>query len=306
MDENLERVRNRAIADCFEPGSIFKTFIAAPALDEGLTRLNETFEINGPTHRFGSRVVSDTHVHGSLTLAEVIAKSSNIGMGLLGQRCGNQRLFDYVRRFGFGERTGIELPGEHTGLVQDFSRWTSYSTSSIPIGYEVAVTPIQVAAAFAAVCNGGTLYQARIVRGVIAANGDVLEDRSTPIVVRQALDERSAREFRFGALAEVVRNGTGQKAAIPDYQVFGKSGTARVARADGRGYVPGAYAGSFVAAAPLEEPRAVVFVTLYRPKGSAYYGGTVSAPTAGAILADTLTYLGAPPDAPRDARRRAF
>lgn len=290
----LERVRNRAISDSYEPGSIFKPFIAAPAVDERLARLDESFTINGPSRQFGGRIINDTHAYDVLRLTEVISKSSNIGMGLLGSRLGNERLNRFVRMFGFGDVTGLGLPGEHSGLVLDFAKWTSFSTQSIPIGQEIAVTPIQLVSAFSALCNDGLLYRPRIVRGVVAADGELLRDESEPIVVRRVLDPATAREFRMRALVETVTTGTGKQAAIDDYQVFGKTGTAQVARPNGRGYLTGAYVGSFVGGAPADAPRAAVIVSIYTQGQRQYYGGTVAAPTAGAILAETLEYLRVP------------
>ncbi len=292
----LARVRNRSIADAYEPGSIFKPFIAACALEDGLTRLDEIFSIDGPTRMFGRRSIRDTHAYDRLTMHEVLSKSSNIGMGILGGRVGNERLHEYVRRFGFGDATDLPLPGEHTGLVQDFPKWTGYSTQSIPIGQEIAVTPIQVVTAFSVFANGGLLVRPRVVRGVISPDGQTIEDNSTPIALRRVLSESVATRVRWEALAEVCVSGTGTNAAIADYQMFGKTGTAQVARRDGRGYIPGAYVGSFVGGAPLREPRAVVLVSLYHPTGGKYYGGTVAAPAAGAIVADALLHMRVPPE----------
>jgi len=291
-----ELLRNRAISDSYEPGSIFKPFIAAPALDAGVTRIDEPFAVHGPTRRFGSRTIHDVHAYGTLALHQVVSKSSNIGMGLLGQRCGNERLHTFVRRFGFGDPTGIRLPGEHSGLVQDFSRWTTYSTQSIPIGQEIAVTPIQIATAFSVFCNDGILFRPRIVRGTIDAAGETREDNSRPIPIRHVLAAEMAREFRLGALVEVVQAGTGTRAQIADYQVFGKTGTAQVARPGGGGYIAGAYVGSFVGGAPADWPRVIVLVSLYRPSSGKYYGGTIAAPAAAAIIAETLAYMRVPPE----------
>lgn len=299
-----ERWRNRAVMDSYEPGSIFKPFIASCALDEGLTRLDEVFAINGPTRSFGKRTIHDTHPYTSLTMHEVISKSSNIGMGLLGARCGMERLHRYVRQFGFGEATGIGLPGEHTGLVLQLSRWNpSFSPQSIPIGQEIAVTPLQVVTAFSVFCNGGKLMRPRIVRGVIAADGQTLSDNSCPVEVRQVLKPETARRFRLEALAETVISGTGKQAAVPGYQVFGKTGTAQVAAPKGRGYISGAYVASFVGGAPAEDPRIVVLVSLYRPAGGKYYGGTIAAPVVKEIIAQTLAYMQVPPETPEVAER---
>ncbi len=291
-----QRLRNRAIADAYEPGSIFKPFMAAAALDAGQVDIDEVFRIDGPTHRFGRRIIHDTHAYDRLAVHEIISKSSNIGMGLIGARCGNRRLYEFVRLFGFGDPTGIGLPGEHAGLVQDLARWSGYSTQSVPIGQEIAVTPIQVLAAFGVFCNDGLLMRPRIVRGVIGPDGEPIVDESQPVPVRRVLDADVARRFRLRALVEVVNNGTGKRARLERWQVFGKTGTAQVARTGGGGYIPKAFVGSFVCGAPADEPRVAVLVSLYRPSAGKYYGGTVAAPAAAAIVADVLEYLHVPPD----------
>jgi cell division protein FtsI (penicillin-binding protein 3) len=292
-----QRLHNAVVENAYEPGSIFKPFIMAPALDAGLVVLDEPFKINGPVRTFGRRRINDTHAYGVLTAAEVIVKSSNIGMALLGERVGNERLYDYVTRLGFGELTQIGLPGESGGLLQPFARWTDYSTRSITMGQEVAATPIQLLTAFAALANDGVLYRPRIVRGVIACNGDVLRDDSAPDALRRVISPEIAKQFRDEALVRVVNEGTARRARLEDYQLFGKTGTAQVARQDGKGYEPGAFAGSFICGAPADRPQVVVLVTMYKPPhGKQYYGGIVAAPTGAAIIADTLEYLQVPPD----------
>jgi cell division protein FtsI/penicillin-binding protein 2 len=289
-----EHIRNRAISDSYEPGSIYKPFIVAPALEDRLARLDEMVAINGPTRQFGPRIIHDTHAYGTLSLWEVISKSSNIGMGLLGGRLGNERLHRYVRSWGFGDPTGIGLPGEHDGIVRDFSRWGPYSTQSIPIGQELSVTPIQVVTAFSVLCNDGVLYRPRIVRGIVDAEGETILDASQPVAIRRVLSPETARDIRHRALAQTVISGTGQKAALDDWQVFGKTGTAQIARPNGKGYLPGAYVGSFVGGAPLGQPRVAVVVSLYHTGGREYYGGTVAAPAAGDIIAEALEYMQVP------------
>ena len=191
--------------------------------------------------------------------------------------------------------SGITLPNEHAGLLRPPDKWDAYSTQSIPIGQEIAVTPLQLASAFGVFCNGGILYQPRVVRGIVAADGHLIDDRSRPIIVEpHVLTESLAADFRFKALVRTINSGSGRKAAIDGYQVFGKTGTAQVARTDGRGYAPARYQGSFVCGAPADDPRVVVLVSIFVPHGRAYYGGTVAAPTAAKILADTLNYMGVP------------
>jgi cell division protein FtsI/penicillin-binding protein 2 len=299
------RWRNRAVSDAFEPGSVFKPFIASCALDEGIVHIDEVFAINGPVHNFGRRTIRDTHAYPSLALHEIISKSSNIGMGLVGGRCGMERLHRFVRSFGFGDITGVGLPGEHAGLVQDYARWNpSYSPQSIPIGQEIAITPIQIVTAFSVFCNGGILLRPRIVRGIIGPDGATLADYSRPIAVRRVLDEATAELFRKRALVETVTDGTGKNAQLDEYQVFGKTGTAQVAQPGGRGYEAKKFVGSFVGGAPSDQPRAVVLVSIYKPSKEGYYGGTVAAPAVKAILAETLAYLQVPPELAVDVNTR--
>jgi cell division protein FtsI/penicillin-binding protein 2 len=288
---------NRAVMSSFEPGSVFKPFIASMAIDEGRATLSDTFVINGREHYFGSRRIRDDHYFEVPDLADVLAKSSNIAMAMLGERLGIERLNAYVHTFGFGDPTGIDLPEEHPGLVQRFSRWNGYSAQSIPIGQEIAVTPIQLLTAFAALANDGELFRPRIVRGVIDAHGRVIKDVSRPISLRRVLSRETARKVRFEALARCVTEGTGDEAALPDYQVFGKTGTAQIADPTTGKYNDEDYVGSFVGGAPLERPRVVAIVSVYLPdKKVGHYGGTVAAPYVGRILDDTLKYLQTPPD----------
>jgi cell division protein FtsI/penicillin-binding protein 2 len=311
FEQAAERLRNRAISDAYEPGSAFKPFVFCSALDDPGVRLSmdEVFPIHGPVHQFGRRTISDTHAYDVLTGSEVISKSSNIGMGMVGDRCGNERLYRYVRNMGFGDLTGIELPGEHTGMVNDFDRWTAYSTQSVPIGQEIAVTALQVATGFSVFCNGGVLYRPRVVRGLVGPDGQIAAEYGM-VPVRQALSAETVQKFRLQALVETVKSGTGRiTAPLPDYQVFGKTGTAQVAGLKGKGYGLGCTA-TFVCGAPSDNPRVVVVVSVQHPKQHSYYGGQVSAPAASRILGDTLRYLKvpaelapAPPRTPPTRRR---
>jgi stage V sporulation protein D (sporulation-specific penicillin-binding protein) len=298
-DELKALWRNRAITDAYEPGSIFKPVIASSAVEAGMTRLGDKFAVNGRTHDFGYRSVSDTHVHGVLTLREVISLSSNIGMGLLGARCEMRQLHEWVTAFGFGRTTGIGLPGESAGLVNPLEVWNPrFSPQSVPIGQELAVTAVQMVTAFAPFANGGELLQPRIVRGVVRADGKTLRDNSSRLVRRRVLSTETAARFRQEALVLCVTDGTGKQAALEAYQVFGKTGTAEIAWADRAGYEPGKYVGSFIGGAPASDPRVVVLVSLYKPSRGKYYGGTVAGPAVGQILQRTLAYLQVPSERP--------
>jgi cell division protein FtsI/penicillin-binding protein 2 len=288
--------RNRAISDAYEPGSVFKPFVCSCALEEKLVQIDQVFSINGPVHMFGRRSIRDTHPYGSLAVHEIISKSSNIGMGMIGGLAGMERLNRYVRSFGFGDVTGVGLPGEHTGLVQNFDNWNpSFSPQSVPIGQEVAVTPVQIAAGFSVFCNGGVLLRPRIVRGIIGPDGQTIADYSRPIPIRRVLSEDIATMFRQRALVETVTDGTGKMAKLDDYQLFGKTGTAQIA-GGGHGYQSGKYVASFVAGAPSDHPRVVCLVSVYKPSKGSYYGGVVAAPVVKEIIAETLAYLQVPPE----------
>lgn len=290
---------NRAIVSPVEPGSTFKPFIAAAALAEKVTWPGEEIFCHHGLYRAGRRRLHDHHPYGNLTFEKVLIKSSNIGMAILGERLGNARLYDYICRFGFGRETGIELPGEDRGLVVPLDKWTSYSTTSLPMGQEIAVTSIQLATAFSAVVNGGVLLRPRTVRAVVDSQGRVVRDTSEPVVVRRVMAEAVARRMGQDILVRVVKEGTGRRAALSGYQVLGKTGTAQMAKKDGRGYERDAYVSSFVGAAPAEAPAVLVYLNVVRPdRRIGYYGGTVAAPAVREILAKTLAYLGVPPREP--------
>ncbi len=296
------RFRPRAITDPFEPGSTFKPFIAAPALAEGLVRPGEMIDCEGGLWRDGKRLLHDHHPYSGLTFEEVLTKSSNIGMAKIGKRLGPQRMQAWLKKWGFGEKSGIDLVGEDAGIVPPRHRWTSFTTTSVPMGQELAVTPMQLCRAFCAFANGGKLVRPYFVRAVLASDGSVVQEFG-PQPGREVLKPGTADWMKRHVLAAAVNSGTGTRAALARYQVFGKTGTAQVPRIGGAGYVPDGYVGSFVGAAPLEEPRMVVLVSVRMPKRSiGYYGGTVAAPAAREILAAGLAYLGVPPE--RDAPPR--
>jgi len=287
--------RNRVLTDPVEPGSTFKPFVAAAALEEGVTHLGDPIFCHNGLYVTGSRRLHDHHPYGTLTFEQVVIKSSNIGMAILGERLGNRRMWEHIRRFGFGEPTGIELPGESAGLVLPLSKWTRYSTTSVPMGQELAITPIQLVTAFSALVNDGVLLRPRVVRAITDHDGRIIRDRSAPIVVRRAISARVAAIMAKNVLVRVVNEGTGRRARLERYQVLGKTGTAQVPRRGRRGYEPDAYLSSFVGAVPARDPRIAVLVMIRKPKG-AYYGGTVAAPVVREIMAETLAYLKVPPD----------
>ena len=288
--------RNRCLTDPVEPGSCFKPLIMSAALSEGVARLDETVDCGSGVWFFGSRRMRDTHANGTLTFEDVLIKSSNIGMGHIGTRLGNNALYEYVRAYGFGSRTGISLPGESAGIVAPLRKWSSYSRTSIPIGQELAVTPIQLATAFAALVNGGKLQPPRLVRMVLDSAGK----QSTPDrqhgPARQVVPPEVADAVAKQALVRMV-NESPHDIKLAKYQVLGKTGTAQVPYRNRRGYEPDAFLGSFLGAAPAHDPVLAVLVMIRKPKRSlGYYGGTVAGPAVRAIIQKTLAYWDITPD----------
>jgi len=294
-DVPADRRRNRAICDAVEPGSIFKPFVACGALLAGVVDPKEQIFCHDGLHYFEGRRIRDTSPHGLLTIEGIVAKSSNIGMGILGHRMGNEAIFRIVRAFGFGEPTGVGFPGDADGMVHPLPRWTRYSTNSVPIGQEITVSPLQIATAFCAIVNGGVLLRPYLVEKLLDPTGAVVDSFEGPYSVRRVLPEPLSDYMREQVLPAVVETAGGSRAKLVDWRVGGKTGTAQVPFADRRGYEPGAYIGSFIGAAPVEDPEIVVLVMTHRPNPSkGYYGGVVSAPAVGKVLSQTLSYLQVP------------
>ena len=289
-----EAWKNRPSADMYEPGSTFKPFVVAWGLAQGCLRRDEVFHCENGEYRMGQRLLHDHHRYGALSVADILVKSSNIGMAKIGERMGNARLYQAAIAFGFGGRTGIELPGELSGRVRPLRQWNSYSTGSVPMGQEIAATPLQIIAAYGALANGGTLITPRLVirdagRGDSAGTGII-----SPIIDPQVTDW-----VRREALAGVVSRGTGKKAAISGYEIFGKTGTAQKLDPETGVYSRELHVSSFVCGAPVDVPRVLVMISVDEPSISLngeHFGGSVAAPAAGELLHHALTRLKVPPD----------
>lgn len=281
--------KNRAIADIYEPGSTFKPMIVAYGLDQQLIHRDDHFNCERGQYRMGRRVLHDHHGYGVLSLTDVLVKSSNIGMAKIGERLTNDGLFAAATTFGFGQPTGIELPGELTGILRPREQWTSYSTGSIPMGHEIATTPLQLIRAHAALANGGRLTKVRVLYD---------EEHSTSPHAGEQIVGRDAAEWTVTVpMREVITRGTGKKAQIPGYDVFGKTGTAQSLSPQG-GYRHGKYIASFVCGAPVENPQLLVLVVVNQATtGGEAFGGRVAAPAAAEILRQALDYRHIPPAA---------
>jgi cell division protein FtsI (penicillin-binding protein 3) len=292
------RARNRILTDPYEPGSTYKGILAAAALDRGVVRPGDRLFCENGSYRYANRTVNDVHPHGWLTVAEAIQFSSNICATKIADKLGRERYFRYLRDFGFGERLGVELPGEEPGLLRDVSTWARIDLATHSYGQGVAVTPLQLAAAFGAIGNGGVLMRPFLVRRVVAPTGEVL--RSTePTAIRRVIKADTAR-VTTDILRRVVeeRRGTGVKARIDGYPVAGKTGTAQKVTPGARGY-SGKYIGSFVGYLPADAPRAVILVMIDEPAGRGF-GGTVAAPVFQRIGVGVMKALGVDPAGPAE------
>jgi len=291
--------RSRTLTDMYEPGSVLKPIVTAIALDAGVVNTTEKIFCENGTYSgkhngksFGT-IGEYKNGFGDLTVREILMNSSNIGMAKIGQRLGKERLYEGLRLFGFGERTGIELPGEVHGLLRTPDKWTSYSVTRIPWGQEICVTAMQLIRAFSILANGGRPVSPFLVRAVVDNDGKVTELKQPPPPVGYLVKHEVAKWVVEEALASVVNEGGGKRAKLDKWQVFGKTGTANIASSGG--YNERDYVSSFICGAPAEDPAIVVLVSIRKPNrslGKHYIGGIVAAPVAAKIVERTLTYLG--------------
>ena len=284
--------RNDAVASAYEPGSIFKPIVAAATLEEGLAGPDDIFFCENGSMRIGrSRIgEADNHQFGWLTMRNIIAKSSNIGAIKIAQKLGENRFFDYMRKFGFGDKVGVDLPGEASGSLKDLTQWSGLSLASMSFGHEIAVTPIQMASAIATIANGGMLIRPRMTQSILK-NG-VLEKTFEPEVMQSVLSEETSRQM-INILKSVVKTGTGGKAAISGFEVAGKTGTAQKIDPATQSYSKTKYLASFIGFVPADAPRLVILVMIDEPQKS-YWGGEVAAPVFQRIARKTLRYLHIP------------
>lgn len=281
--------RNRAITDLYEPGSTFKLVMATAALEEGVATLNTRFDCSEGYIEVGGKRIWDTHKHGVLTLKEIIEKSSNVGAVKVALKLGQERFYKYVRLYGFGKKTGVDLIGESPGIVKDPDQWSATTIGAMAIGYEVMVTPLQVLRAYAIVANGGYKIRPHIVSRVISPEGLIIK-KNRGIRGERIISEKTVRRLKEALKAVVSEDGTAPKASIPGNTVAGKTGTTRlVDRTTGR-YSNKDFVSSFVGMVPAEDPLFVMIVVVWKPK-KMYYGGEVAAPVFRAIAEKALAYM---------------
>jgi cell division protein FtsI/penicillin-binding protein 2 len=283
--------RNRAVTDTYEPGSTFKLVTIAGALSTGLVTPETRFTLPYSI-RVADRVIHDAERRGTetLTVAKILSRSSNVGAITIAEKLGSSALMDWIGRFGYGSKTGIDFPGESPGQVLPLDRWSGSTIGNVPIGQGIAVTPVQMAAAYAGIANGGIWVQPHLVEKV---GGRTLHGFKRRRIVSPAVDA-VLKQMLTNVVDE--HGATGNAAQIPGYTVAGKTGTAE--KPGPHGYTTGEYTASFVGFVPVAKPRLVVLVVVDNPRG-AIFGGVVAAPAFAEIAKFDLQYLGVPPDAAR-------
>jgi len=288
-----ESRENRAIANLYEPGSVFKIVTLSAAIDQGLTKPDEVVDCQmGAIYIAGHRI-RDHEPFGLLTVSQILAKSSDVGAIKIGLRLGAPKFYDYIRSYGFGSLTDVDLPGENRGLLRHVESWTPVSVGSISMGQEVGVTPLQMVNAVSAIANGGLLYRPHVVRALRSGDGNLIpENEPDP---KRVVRETTAATMR-SMLEGVVLDGTGKLARLDGYTAAGKTGTAqKIDPATGR-YSPTQLIASFVGFAPINNPALTILVQLDSPSMGSHMGGAVAAPVFKRVAEQALAYLNVPQD----------
>ncbi|QWR76847.1 peptidoglycan D,D-transpeptidase FtsI family protein [Candidatus Magnetomonas plexicatena] len=284
--------RNRAVTDVYEPGSTFKVVTASGVLEERLAREDDRIDCSGGGIEVGGKIIKDAHPHGVLTFMEVIQKSSNVGTIKLAQRLGKQRLYKYIKKFGFGDKSGIDLPGEVSGLIKSPERWSGVSIGAMPIGQEVAVTPLQIVSAYSTIANGGYKVHPHVVKGVIRGDG-VFSEINKAEPGEQILSKRVVDIVTRALMMVTQQGGTAKYAEVVGNRVAGKTGTAQMYDRNIGRYSSTDFISSFVGFVPAEKPAFAMVVVVWKPRGE-IYGGLVAAPVFKNIAEKALTYLNVP------------
>lgn len=283
--------RNRAVTDCFDPGSIFKPFLVAAALEEGIAEESDVINCEKGAYIVGNRTIHEAQDHkfGDLTLREVIKYSSNIGSVKIAERLGKEKYFDYLEKFGFGSKTGIDLPGEIQGILRSVDGWTDVDFATIAFGQGVSVTAIQLITAISAIANHGVLMKPYVVRGMIDKDGQVIKEFK-PTVIRRVISPVTSERMR-SIMADVVEDGTGKRARMADVTVSGKTGTSQKFDFSKGVYSSEKVITSFVGFLPADNPHMSIFVMLDEPKAQKW-GGEAAAPVFKNISEQILRCFG--------------
>lgn len=287
-------LRNRAISDSFEPGSTFKIFLVASALENRVISARDSFNCENGSYNIGGRTIHDTHRYGTLSVPQILKYSSNIGAAKIGSRLGPERLYGALTGFGFGDRSDVDLPGEVGGYLRQQAKWYGVDLATISFGQGVSATALQIASAVSAVANGGVLMKPYLVERVVDDSGQTVRE-FTPQARRRVISVVTAKAVSRMLEGVVAEGGTGTSAAVEGYRVAGKTGTAQKVDPATHAYSASKRTASFVGFVPLEKPRLTILVVVDEPKTSPY-GGVVAAPAFSAIAQQTLCYLKVPPE----------
>jgi len=301
LDIKPEQMKNNAVISVMEPGSMFKIVPVSAALNDKLVSLDTVINCEGGRWLYGGKILKE-HGHGdhpNLSVFDVVVHSSNIGAAKLGMKLGEQRFYEYVRSFGFGERTGINLPGEVPGIVHSpkSSGWNKLTLTRMPIGQGVCVTPIQMVSAMSAIANGGHLMMPQIVDSVVDDTGKTIVNFPA-MQMRQVVGPEAAAQLRSALKDVVSKRGTAFAATIPGYSAGGKTGTAQIAKPGGGGYYDNRFVTSFVGFFPADDPQVVCLVMVDDAKAAENlnYGGLIAGPAFSRIGEQAAHYLNIPPD----------
>jgi cell division protein FtsI (penicillin-binding protein 3) len=285
--------RNRGLSDMFEPGSLFKAFLAAAALEEQVVRPSDSFYCENGSYKIYDRTIHDHTKHGYLTFQQIIKFSSNIGASKVGEKMGRERLYRYISAFGFGEKTRIGLPGEANGMVHHPRYWSPVALDTISFGQGISVTAIQLATALSSIANGGLLMKPYVVERVTNEKGEVVQSFK-PEAVRRVISVETAKRVTELLKATTEKGGTGEGAVPSGYDVAGKTGTAQKVDSLLGGYSEDRYVSGFMGFAPADAPKLVLIVIVDEPQGESY-GGVVAAPIFKTIMEKVLPMLNVVP-----------
>ncbi|MFC2091484.1 peptidoglycan D,D-transpeptidase FtsI family protein [Elusimicrobiota bacterium] len=296
VPKNVKDLRNRAVSYIFEPGSTFKIVTSAAALEENIIKKDDLIDCEGGEYEVGGFPIRDFEAYDSLTFEDCIVHSSNIGMSKIGERLQSRLLFKYARDFGFGNFTGIRLPGETRGILRKPDRWSGTSLTRISFGQEIGVTAVQLVGAFSTIANGGHLYEPRIVKQI---EFNESKRQFEPLKIRRVISQRTAGALN-NILKEVVKRGSGVQAKLKGYTVAGKTGTAQKYDPQTQTYKDKKYLALFGGYVPADNPALAIVVIFDEPNVETYWGGYVAAPVFAQIAAASLSYLNVPPSLQSD------
>ncbi|MGB5157816.1 peptidoglycan D,D-transpeptidase FtsI family protein [Desulfobacterium sp. N47] len=285
--------RNRAITDPFEPGSTMKMFTASAAVEHGDCKPDTVFFCENGQYAVGKHTIHDTHPYGWLTLTEIVKFSSNIGAYKIVKKIGPEALYKTLKNFGFGEKTGINCPGETSGFLASYKNWRNIDVGTISFGQGISASPLQLISATSAIANNGLLMKPFLVQTILDQKGQTIKSFG-PTPVRQAVSPKTADTIKKILTSVTTKEGTGFNAILDGYTVCGKTGTAQKVDKTGR-YARGKYISSFIGFTPVENPEIAILVIIDEPTKS-HYGGIVAAPAFKKIAQETLTYLNVPPN----------